>query len=64
MGLVYNPIHNRKDNMNIFNLLLYFGIFFIVMGFALFLYSEMKIREIDRQMAINNQKIRELLNAK
>jgi predicted DNA-binding transcriptional regulator len=50
--------------MNIFNLLLYFGIFFIVMGFALFLYSEMKIREIDRQMAINDQKIRELLNAK
>jgi hypothetical protein len=50
--------------MNIFNLLLYFGIFFIVMGFALFLYSEIKIREIDRQMAINDQKIRELLNVK
>ena len=61
MGLVYNPIHNRKDNMNIFNLLLYFGIFFIVMGFALFLYSEMKIREIDRKMAENQRFIDAIL---
>ena len=43
--------------MNIFNLLLYFGIFFIVMGFALFLYSEMKIREIDRKLAQNERLI-------
>ena len=39
----------------IYNLLLYFGIFFIVGGFVLFLYSEMKIREIDRQLAMNKR---------
>ena len=33
----------------IFNLLLYMGIFFIVGGFSLFLYSEMRLRELDRQ---------------
>ena len=34
----------------IYNLLLYFGIFFIVGGFSLFLYSEHKLREIDIQL--------------
>ena len=46
----------------IFNLLLYMGIFFIVGGFSLFLYSEMKLREIDIQLFKLNQKIREELN--
>ena len=50
--------------MNIFNLLLYFGIFFIVMGFALFLYSEMKIREIDRKIAENDRFINAMLRAR
>ena len=39
----------------IYNLLLYFGIFFIVAGFVLFMYSEMKLREIDRQLAMNKR---------
>ena len=39
----------------IYNLLLYFGIFFIVGGFSLFLYSEMRLREIDRQLAMNKR---------
>ena len=30
----------------IYNLLLYFGIFFIVAGFSLWLYAETKLREI------------------
>ena len=38
-----------------YNLLLYIGLFFIVGGFVLFLYSEMKIREIDRQLAMNKR---------
>ena len=36
----------------------------IVIGFGLFVYSEIKITEIDRKIAINNLKIKELLNAK
>ena len=44
----------------IYNLLLYFGIFFIVGGFSLFLYSEHKLREIDIQLFKLNQKIEEL----
>ena len=43
----------------IYNLLLYFGIFFIVGGFSLFLYSEMKLREIDIQLFKLEQKINE-----
>ena len=46
----------------IYNLLLYFGIFFIVSGFVLFIYSEMKLREIDVQLFKLNQKIEELKN--
>ena len=41
----------------IYNLLLYMGIFFIVGGFCLFLYSEMKIRDIDIQLFKLEQKI-------
>ena len=46
----------------IFNLLLYMGIFFIVGGFALFMYSEMKLRAIDIQLFKLEQKIKEELN--
>ena len=46
----------------IYNLLLYFGIFFIVAGFSLFMYSEMKLREIDIQLFKLEQKIREGTN--
>ena len=46
----------------IYNLLLYMGIFFIVGGFSLFLYSEKRLREIDIQLFKLNQKIREELN--
>ena len=46
----------------IYNLLLYFGIFFIVGGFSLFLYSEMKLREIDIQLFKLEQKIKKELS--
>ena len=34
-----------------YNLVLYIGLSLIVGGFLLFLYSEMKLRELDRQKA-------------
>ena len=46
----------------VYNLLLYMGIFFIVGGFSLFLYSEMKLREIDIQLFELEQKIKEEQN--
>ena len=46
----------------IYNLLLYMGIFFLVGGFSLFLYSEMKLREIDIQLFKLEQKIEKLKN--
>ena len=45
----------------IYNLLLYFGIFFIVGGFSLFLYSEHKLRENDIQLFKLEQKIKKEL---
>ena len=45
-----------------FNLLLYFGIFFIVAGFSLFLYAETKLRDIDIQLFKLEQKIERLKN--
>ena len=49
----------------VYNLLLYMGIFFLVGGFSLFLYSEMKLREIDIQLFKLEQKIKkELSNVK
>ncbi len=47
--------------MNIFNILLYSGISLIVGGFLLFLFCEMKEREIDRKLAENQRFIDALL---
>ena len=47
--------------MNIFNILLYSGTLLIVVGFFLFLYCEMKEREIDRKLAENQRFIDALL---
>ena len=38
-----------------YNLILYIGLALIVGGFCLFLYSEMKERELDRQLAMNKR---------
>jgi hypothetical protein len=40
-----------------YNLLLYLGLFFIVGGFSLWVYSEMRLREIDIQLFKLEQKI-------
>ena len=47
--------------MNFFNILLYSGTLLIVVGFLLFLYCEMKEREIDRKLAENQRFIDALL---
>ena len=43
------------------NTILYIGIGLIISGFGLFLYSEMKIREIDRKIAENDRFINAVL---
>ena len=47
-----------------YNYLLYGGLILIIGGFGLFLYSEMKIREIDRKIAENQRFIDAILRAK
>ena len=37
------------------NIILYIGIVLIVSGFGLFIWSELRIREIDRQLFLNEQ---------
>ena len=47
--------------MNLYNILLYVGTSLIVGGFLLFLYCEMKEREIDRKLAENQHFIDAIL---
>ena len=44
-----------------YNIILLIGLTLIIGGFLLFLYSEMKIREIDRQQAENQRFIDAIL---
>ena len=44
-----------------YNLLLYLGLFFIVGGFSLWVYSEMRLREIDIQLFKLEQRIKKEL---
>ena len=46
-----------------YNILLYSGTLLIVVGFLLFLFCEMKEREIDRKLAENQRFIDALLRA-
>ena len=47
-----------------YNLVLYIGLFLIVGGFCLFLYSQMKIRQLDRELFKNEQLIKSFNKAK
>ena len=47
-----------------YNLIMYNGVGLMVGGFGLFLFSEMKIREIDRKMAENQRFIDAMLRVK
>jgi hypothetical protein len=50
--------------MNAIEIALYLGIFFIVGGFLLFIYSEMRLRELDREQWKNEQEIKSLMKDK
>jgi len=47
--------------MNLYNILMYSGTSLIVGGFLLFLYCEMKAREVDRKLAENQHFIDAIL---
>jgi len=47
--------------MNLFNILMYSGTSLIIGGFLLFMYCEMKEREIDRKLAENQHFIDAIL---
>jgi len=50
--------------MNAITIALYLGLFFIVGGFFLFLYSEMRLAELDREQWKNEQEIKSLMKGK
>ena len=60
----FNSIKSMEGHVMDWNTILYIGIGLIVSGFGLFLYSEMKIREIDRKIAENDRFINAILRAK
>ena len=47
-----------------YNLIMYIRVRLMLRGFGLFLFSEMKIREIDRKMAENQRFIDAMLKVK
>ncbi len=56
-------MEERKELMD-YNLIMYIGVGLIVGGFGLFIFSEMKLREIDRKMAENQRFIDAMLRVK
>ena len=50
--------------MNAITIALYLGLFFIVGGFLLFLYSEMRLAELDREQWKNEQEIKSFMKGK
>jgi len=47
-----------------YNIILYIGLFLIVGGFCLFLFSEMRLRQLDRELFKNEQLIKSFNKAK
>ena len=47
--------------MNLYNILMYVGTFLTVGGFLLFMYCELKAREVDRKLAENQHFIDAIL---
>ena len=47
-----------------YNLVLYIGLFLIVGGFCLFLYSQMRLRQLDIELWKNEQLIKSFMKAK
>ena len=55
---------NECEIMNAIEIALYLGLFFIVGGFFLFIYSEMRLRELDREQWKNEQLIKSFMKGK
>ena len=47
-----------------YNIVLYIGLFLIVGGFCLFLYSQMRLRQLDIEQFKNNQLLESFLKQK
>ena len=47
-----------------YNIILYIGMFLIVGGFCLFLFSQMRLRQLDRELFKNEQLIKSFNKAK
>jgi len=47
-----------------YNIVLYIGLFLIVGGFCLFLYSQMRLRQLDIEQFKNNQLLESFTKAK
>ena len=47
-----------------YNIILYIGLFLTVGGFCLFLFSEMRIRQLDRELFKNEQLIKSFNRSK
>ena len=62
--MAYGYKSNECEIMNAITIALYLGLFFIVGGFLLFLYSEMRLRELDREQWKNEQLIKSLMKGK
>jgi len=62
--MAYGYKSNECEIMNAITIALYLGLFFIVFGFLLFIYSEMRLRELDRQQWKNNQLIDSFMKGK
>ena len=60
----FNSIKSMEGHVMDYNLIMYIGVGLIVGGFGLWLFSEMKIREIDRKLAENQRFIDAVLRIK
>ena len=63
---MYQPSNNLQESEELmdYNLIMYIGVGLILGGFGLWLFSEMRIREIDRKLAQNQRFIDAMLRVK
>jgi len=54
----------REEEMNVITIVLYLGIFFIVFGFLLFIYSQHRLRQLDIEQFKNEQLTKSFNRAK
>ena len=63
---MHKPNDNLQESEELmdYNLIMYIGVGLILGGFGLWLFSEMRIREIDRKLAQNQRFIDAMLRVK